>query len=90
MIDFKWAGMGLAGGLWIIGYGILRWVEKRDPRVLLGALIGGILFRMVMVMLSLFFVREFTELDLTHYVISLMIFYLACEFALVWDYVIRR
>jgi len=90
MNQCKWAGVGFSGGLWIVGYGLLRWAEKSNPRVLMGALVGGILFRMVMVLLSLFFVRAFTELDLIKYVISLMIFYLACEFALVLDYVIRK
>jgi len=83
-------GAALSAVLWALGYSSLRWGERQNQRVLLGILTGGILFRMLIVILSLFFVRSFTQLDLMSYVISLMVFYLACEFALVIDYALRR
>lgn len=86
----KMSGFGLAAALWIIGYGLLRWAEHQNERILLGVLLGGILFRMAVVLLSMFFVRKFTGLEMLPYVISLMVFYLACEFALVLDYALRR
>ncbi len=86
----KMGGLGFAAALWIVGYALLRWAEKQNERILFGALIGGIFFRMVLVILSMFFVRSFTQMALMPYVVSLLIFYLACEFALVTDYAMRR
>lgn len=86
----KMIGFGVAAVLWIIGYSLLRWAEKQNERILLGVLLGGILFRMAVVLLSMFFVRRFTELEMLPYVISLMVLYIACEFALVLDYALRK
>jgi len=86
----KMSGFAVAAVLWIIGYGLLRWAEHQNERIVLGVTIGGILFRMAVVLLSMFFVRKFTELEMLPYVISLMVFYLACEFALVLDYALRK
>lgn len=86
----KLSGAGLSALLWIIGYILLRWAEKQNQRVLMGILLGGILFRMLIVILSMFFVRSFTQFDIMAYVVSLMLIYLACEFALVIDYTLRK
>ena len=88
--EVKMAGLTVSAALWIIGYALLRWAEKQNDRILLGVLLGGILFRMAIALLSMYFVRQFTGLELVPYVISLMIFYLACEFALVMDYTLRK
>jgi len=86
----KISGLSVSAGLWLIGYSLLRWAEDKNFRILLGILLGGILFRACIVILSILFVQKFTELVVIEYVISLMIFYLACEFALVFDYVLRK
>ena len=86
----KMAGLTVSAALWIIGYALLRWAQKQNERILLGVLLGGILFRMAIALLSMYFVRQFTQLELIPYVISLMIFYLACEFALVMDFTLRK
>lgn len=86
----KIGGLIVSGGLWIIGYALLRWGENQNERILLGLLLGGILFRIAFVLLSIYFVRKFTDMETVSYVISLLIFYLACEFALVMDYALRR
>lgn len=86
----KTGGLAVSGGLWLIGYSLLRWSERQNQNVLLGVLIGGILFRIAFVLISIFFVRKLTDLELMPYVISLIIFYLACEFALIADYILRR
>lgn len=86
----KISGAVISAGLWIIGYGLLRWGEGQNQRILLGMLIGGILFRIAFVLLSIYFVQKFTNLEIMTFVISLLIFYLACEFGLVVDYALRR
>jgi hypothetical protein len=85
----KLTGVGICGGIWVIGYVLLKWAEKQNERILMGVLVGGILFRIVFVLLSIYFVREFTHLDLMRFVISILIFYIACEFALIVNYALN-
>ncbi|MBL7191749.1 hypothetical protein ISS30_08635 [bacterium] len=86
----KIAGVGVSGGLWAVGYALIRWAERQNPRIILGIMLGGILFRIFTVIFSIYFVREFTSLELMPFVVTILIFYLACEFALVIDYTLRR
>ena len=86
----KIAGICVSGGLWLIGYALTRWGEGQSSNILLGIVIGGMLFRIAVAILSIVFVSKFTEMNLIRYVISLMIFYLACEFGLVLDYTLRK
>jgi hypothetical protein len=86
----KIAGMAISGGLWILGWILLKWGEKQNAQVFTGAVIGGMLFRIIMVLLSIFFMQKFTKLYLNLYVVSLLIFYFACEFALVIRYLISN
>jgi len=86
----KLVGVLITAGLWVLSYGLLRWAEGQNERILLSVLIGGMLFRIVFVLLTIFIVMRFTQLEVTTFVISLLIFYLACEFGLVVDYFIRR
>ena len=86
----KVAGISVSGSVWALGYSLLRWGENKGFKILLGMLFGGILFRIAVVLLSIFFVQKFTELELFKYVISLLILYLAFEFALISDYLIRK
>ena len=86
----KIAGVSVSAGLWMIGYALTRWGEKQNSRVLLGIVLGGMLFRIIFVILSIIFVKSFTGLEPLKYVIALMIFYLACEFGLVLDYALRK
>ena len=86
----KIAGIGLSAAVWLIGYTLLRWAEDKNPQLLLGMLLGGMLFRIAVVLLSIYFVDKFTDFEQIRYVVSLLIFYLACEFALVFDYLLRK
>jgi len=86
----KIAGISVSAVLWIIGYSLTKWGEKQNSRILLGVVLGGMLFRIVFVILSIIFVKNFTDLEPWGYIIALMIFYFACEFGLVLDYALRK
>ena len=86
----KLVGVLITAGLWVLSYGLLRWAESQNERIMLGVLIGGMLFRIAFVLLAIFIVMRFTQWEAMPFVISLLIFYLACEFGLVVDYFLRR
>ena len=79
----KLSGAAVSAVLWILGLFMLKWGRRQSPIIMLAVVLGGMLFRIFMALLAIFIVMKFTEWELMPFVISLIIFYFACEFALI-------
>lgn len=58
----------------------LRFTLNRSMKIFLGTLIGGILLRLLIILLSGFYIRYFSDLNVKDYFISLLGYYFALQF----------
>ena len=58
----------------------LRFTLNRSVNIFLGTLIGGILFRLLIILLSGFYILKFSDLNIKEYFISLLGYYFALQF----------
>ena len=58
----------------------LRFTLNRSINIFLGTLIGGILLRLLIILLSGFYIRYFSDLNVKDYFISLLGYYFTLQF----------
>ena len=66
--------------LMIIGFFALKYTINRPVKIFLGAVVGGILFRLLAILFAGYYVHYFTKLDISSYFSSLLGYYLFFQF----------
>lgn len=73
-------GFGISSFLMIIGFFALKFSLNKSAKIFLGTVIGGILFRLIIILLSGLYVHYFTQLEIIEFFISLLGYYLFFQF----------
>ena len=66
--------------LMIISFFALKYAINRPVKIFLGAVVGGILFRLLAIIFTGYYVHYFTELNISCYFSSLLGYYLFFQF----------
>ena len=73
-------GFIISSVLMIVGFLALKFTLNRPVKIFLGTVVGGIFFRLLIILLTGFYVHYFTELNLIEYFSSLLGYYLLFQF----------
>ena len=64
----------------VIGYNSIRWSFNRGTKTFLTVVYSGMAIRFIGFILSLFFVYKYTNLPITGFVLSFMVFYILFQY----------